>query len=164
MLRILQKRVTTGLMAQSSRMASNTVVDSPDLADDIESDPRKRVQRCLNRVTLIGRVGKDPEHRGNSTHPCIIFPLATNAQYRKADGERMVKTDWHRVAVFRPGLRDNIATKIMKGDRLFVEGSLSYVKYTDPDNKILTSVSINADEIMILQRAHNPGQASDEEN
>ncbi|BFZ05119.1 hypothetical protein BsWGS_08158 [Bradybaena similaris] len=165
MLRILQKRVTAGLMAQSSRMASNTVADAPDIADSIEPDARKRTERCVNRVTLIGRVGRDPEHRGSSEHPCLIFPLATNMVYRKADGERMVKTDWHRVAVFRPGLRDGIASKLIKGDRLFVEGSLAYNKYSDQDNKVQNTVSINADEILLLRRAQQgPIQASDDED
>ncbi|CAG5119176.1 unnamed protein product, partial [Candidula unifasciata] len=94
-------------------------------------------QRCLNRVTLIGRGGREPENWGSSEHPCVIVPLATN-------------TDWQKSGVFRPRLRDNVAARILKGDRLFVEGSLSYVKYTDQD-KTFTPVSMNADEIMIAQ-------------
>lgn len=41
----------------------------------------------LNRVTLIGRIGKDPEFRGTEQFPCAVFPLATNKNYRKSNGK-----------------------------------------------------------------------------
>ena len=41
----------------------------------------------MNKATLIGRVGREPEHRGTEEHPCIVFPLATNMSFRKANGE-----------------------------------------------------------------------------
>jgi single-strand DNA-binding protein len=164
MLRTLQSRVSGCLSAQVSRMVSNTASTTPAaLEDDAEPDTRIRSERCLNRVTLIGRVGRTPEQRGNAENPCLIFPLATNLVYRKADGERMVKTDWHRVAVFSPGLRDHVASRIEKGDRLLVEGSISYMRYINNENKPVNSVSIKAEEIMFLGRRRGTNREEEEE-
>ncbi len=56
----------------------------------------------LNSVTLLGRVGVDPQLRGTDRHPVVAFSLATNLRYRP-DGQQdyVTKTDWHNVAVFR---------------------------------------------------------------
>uniref|UniRef100_A0A0B7BQE9 Single-stranded DNA-binding protein n=1 Tax=Arion vulgaris TaxID=1028688 RepID=A0A0B7BQE9_9EUPU len=155
MIRILQKRVAGSLRVQCSRMVSNRATDSPAFDEDSEVDFKKQTEKCLNKVTLIGRVGREPEQRGNTENPCLTFPLATNKTYTKADGERMMKTEWHRVVVFRPGLRDNVASRIEKGDRLYLEGSLSYTKYSDADNRTNNIVSIIAEDIMFLGRRMN---------
>ena len=44
----------------------------------------------INRVTLLGRMGKDPEFRGTKEHPVVVFPLATNKSYRKSTGKRKI--------------------------------------------------------------------------
>ncbi len=58
----------------------------------------------MNSVTLLGRVGIDPQVRGNDDHPVVVFSLATNIRYRPKggdEGEMTTKTDWHNVAIFR---------------------------------------------------------------
>lgn len=131
---------------------------------EADSDGPRRPERGLNRVTLIGRVGREPDHRGTGEHPCIIFPLATNASFRKANGELMSRTDWHRICVFKPGLRDNIGSRIGKGDRVYVEGSISYSRFSGEDNKNITITSIVAEDLMIMaRRLNNPNRIEEEE-
>ncbi|XP_059166911.1 single-stranded DNA-binding protein, mitochondrial-like [Physella acuta] len=155
MLRILQKRVTASIFTQSSRLASTGKSDSAEINDNQEEEeisaPR-RAERGLNKVTLLGRVGRDPETRGSEEHPALIFPLATNATYRKSNGELMTKTDWHRVCVFKPSLRENVATRINRGDRILIEGSLSYQRYLDDSKREQTVTSVIADNIVFLSR------------
>ncbi|GFO03376.1 single-stranded DNA-binding protein [Plakobranchus ocellatus] len=130
--------------------------------DSMDSDANRRPERGMNRVTLIGRVGREPELRGTDEYPCVVFPLATNLSFRKANGEQMTKTDWHRICVFKPGLRDNVANRIGRGDRVFVEGAISYTRFTDNDNKNTVLTSIVADDMMILARRQNSQVRSEE--
>ncbi|XP_005111468.1 single-stranded DNA-binding protein, mitochondrial [Aplysia californica] len=155
-------RVFTALQAQCGRVMSGMSTDSVPFDEEAGDFKERRQERGLNRVQLIGRIGRDPEHRGTDEHPCIVFPLATNLSFRKAStGELMSKTDWHRICVFRPGLRDNVASRIAKGDRVMVEGSLSYQRYTDSDRPV-NITSILADDIMILARRRNQEQEGDD--
>ncbi|GFR89326.1 single-stranded DNA-binding protein [Elysia marginata] len=133
------QKLLSSLRRQCVRMMANGASDK-----DWDSEGPRRPERGLNRVTLIGRIGREPEHRGTDDHPCVIFPLATNYSFRKASGELMTKTDWHRICVFKPGLRDNVCSRIGKGDRVFVEGPISYTRFLDEDNKNTTLTSIVA--------------------
>ncbi|KAB0404156.1 hypothetical protein E2I00_018888, partial [Balaenoptera physalus] len=71
------------------------------------------LERSLNRVQLLGRVGQDPVMRQvEGKNPVTIFSLATNEMWRSGEnethqmGDVSQKTTWHRISVFRPGLRD----------------------------------------------------------
>ncbi|RUS73057.1 hypothetical protein EGW08_019172 [Elysia chlorotica] len=130
---------------------------------DTEYEGGRRPERGMNRVTLIGRVGREPDHRGSEEHPCVVFPLATNVSFRKANGELMTKTDWHRICVFKPGLRDNVGSRIGRGDRVCVEGSISYTRFVDDDNKNNILTSIVAEDLMILARRQNNTRTEEEE-
>ncbi|XP_077196004.1 single-stranded DNA-binding protein, mitochondrial isoform X2 [Paroedura picta] len=99
------------------------------------------LERSLNRIQLLGRVGQDPVMRQvEGKNPVTIFSLATNEMWRS--GEREVlqesdvtqKTTWHRISVFRPGLRDVAYQYVKKGARIFVEGKIDYGEYTDKNN------------------------------
>ncbi|NXD08893.1 SSBP protein, partial [Nothocercus nigrocapillus] len=104
------------------------------------------LERSMNRVQLLGRVGQDPVMRQvEGKNPVTIFSLATNEMWRTGDSEvaqggeyepRDIsqKTTWHRISVFRPGLRDVTYQYVKKGSRLFVEGKLDYGEYTDRNN------------------------------
>ena len=87
----------------------------------------------LNKVTLIGNVGRDPEIRMTSDGKEIAtISLATSDSWRdKITGERKEKTEWHRVVVFNDGLVGIIKNYIKKGTRLYVEGSLQTRKWQD---------------------------------
>lgn len=68
----------------------------------------------LNQVLLLGRVGGDPVLKGSSAHPVVLFSMATNSNYKVAEGLKQ-KTDWHRVSLFKPYLRDLALANMKKG-------------------------------------------------
>lgn len=87
----------------------------------------------LNKVTLIGNVGKDPEIRSmQDGREVASFSLATSDFWKdKNTGERRERTEWHRVVVFAQPLINLIKSYINKGSRLYVEGALQTRKWTD---------------------------------
>jgi single-strand DNA-binding protein len=87
----------------------------------------------LNKVTLMGNVGRDPEIRSTQDgREIATIALATSESWKdKATGERKEKTEWHRVVVFSEGLVNVIKNYIKKGSKLYIEGSLQTRKWTD---------------------------------
>ncbi len=89
----------------------------------------------LNKVLLIGNVGKDPEIRTTQDGKEIAsLVLATSDTWRdKATGEKREKTEWHRVVIFSEGLVNVVKNYVKKGSKLFLEGSLQTRKWTDKE-------------------------------
>ena len=89
----------------------------------------------LNKVTLIGNLGRDPEvRRLNSGDPVVNLSLATSESWRdKASGERKERTEWHRVVIFNENLAKVAENYLRKGSKLYIEGQLQTRKYTDKD-------------------------------
>jgi single-strand DNA-binding protein len=87
----------------------------------------------LNKVTLIGNLGKDPEMRTNPSGGKIAtFSLATSESWKdKATGERRDKTEWHRVVIFNDRLSDVVEKYLKKGSKVYIEGQLHTRKWTD---------------------------------
>jgi len=87
----------------------------------------------LNKVTLIGRVGNDPDVRATQDGREIAnISIATSERWKdKQTGERKEKTEWHRVVVFQEGLVRVIKEYVKKGSQLYVEGALQTRKWTD---------------------------------
>jgi single-strand DNA-binding protein len=87
----------------------------------------------LNKVMIIGNLGKDPEIRNTSDGREIAnILIATNdSWYDKNSGERRDKTEWHRVVCFNPGLVNVIRNYLRKGSKVFIEGSLQTRKWQD---------------------------------
>ncbi|PZQ66651.1 MAG: single-stranded DNA-binding protein, partial [Escherichia coli] len=86
----------------------------------------------LNKVTLIGRLGGDPEKRSFSNGGQVVsFSLATSERWKDGNGERKERTEWHRVSVFTEGLRDVVEKYLRKGDLVSIEGKLETRKWTD---------------------------------
>jgi len=87
----------------------------------------------LNKVTLIGNVGKEPEIRLTQEGKEIVtFPLATTENWKdKNSGERREKTEWHRIVVFIPALVNIIKNYVNKGTRIYIEGSLQTREWND---------------------------------
>ena len=90
----------------------------------------------LNRVTLIGNLGKDPEVRNTQGGDKIVsFSVATTESWNdRSSGERREKTEWHRVVIFGNGLAGVAEKYLRKGSKVFVEGSLQTRKCTDQEN------------------------------
>jgi single-strand DNA-binding protein len=91
----------------------------------------------VNKVILVGNLGKDPEIRSTNDGTKIAnFTLATSENWRdKASGERRERTEWHRVAVFNDRLVDVIEKYLKKGAKVYVEGALQTRKWTDKEGQ-----------------------------
>jgi len=87
----------------------------------------------LNKVMLIGNVGRDPEmRRMQDGKPVANLSIATSETWRdKNSGERKEKTEWHRVVVFNEGLCKVVEQYVKKGSKIYVEGALQTRKWTD---------------------------------
>ena len=87
----------------------------------------------VNKVILVGNIGKDPEIRSTQSGGKIAnLTLATSETWNdKSSGERKEKTEWHRVVVFNDRLVDVVERFVKKGRKLYVEGSLQTRKWTD---------------------------------
>lgn len=99
----------------------------------------------INKVVLVGNVGKDPEIRHTNTGKKIAnFSLATSDSWKDASGQKQEKTEWHRIVVFNPNLSDFVEKYIHKGSKLYIEGSLQTRKWTDNSGseKYVTEVVI----------------------
>ena len=89
----------------------------------------------VNKVILVGNLGKDPEvRRMTSGDPVVNLSVATSESWRdKASGERKEKTEWHRVVIFNKNLAEVAEKYLRKGSKVYVEGQLQTRKWTDKD-------------------------------
>lgn len=87
----------------------------------------------VNKVTLIGNVGRDPEIRTTQDGREIAsIALATSDSWKdKVSGERKEKTEWHKVSVFADGLVSVVKNYVKKGNKLYIEGALQTRKWVD---------------------------------
>lgn len=87
----------------------------------------------LNKVTLIGNLGKDPEIRnGQSGGKIATFTLATSESWKdRTNGERQERTEWHRIVIFGDGLAGVVEQYLKKGSKVYVEGALQTRKWND---------------------------------
>jgi single-strand DNA-binding protein len=87
----------------------------------------------INKVILVGNLGKDPEIRRTQDGRAIAnLSVATSETWRdKATGERKEKTEWHRVVIFNEGLAKVAEQYLKKGAKVYVEGQLQTRKWTD---------------------------------
>jgi single-strand DNA-binding protein len=87
----------------------------------------------LNKVTIIGNLGKDPEIRNFQNGDKVAeFSVATSESWKdKATGEKKERTEWHNVSVTNQGLIKVIEGYVKKGTKLYIEGKLETQKYTD---------------------------------
>lgn len=88
----------------------------------------------VNKVTLIGNLGRDPEVRFSPDGSKIVsIGLATSENWKdKTSGERREKTEWHRVVIFNEKLAEVAEKYLKKGSKIYVEGQLQTRKWTDP--------------------------------
>lgn len=89
----------------------------------------------VNKVILVGNLGKDPEiRRTQDGRPIANLSVATSESWRdKNTGERKEKTEWHRVVIFSEGLAKIAEQYLKKGAKVYLEGQLQTRKYTDKD-------------------------------
>jgi single-strand DNA-binding protein len=87
----------------------------------------------VNKVILIGNLGRDPEVRNTQDGMAIVnLSVATSENWRdKASGERKEKTEWHRVVIFNERLGEVAQKYLKKGSKVYIEGQLQTRKWTD---------------------------------
>jgi single-strand DNA-binding protein len=87
----------------------------------------------VNKVILIGNLGKDPESRSmQDGNKVVNLSIATSENWKdKASGERKEKTEWHRVVIFNERLAEVAERYLRKGAKVYVEGQLQTRKWTD---------------------------------
>lgn len=87
----------------------------------------------VNKVILLGNVGKDPEIRTmNNGNEVALFNLATSDYWKdKTTGERREKTEWHRVVVYSQGLVNMVKNYVKKGTKLYLSGSIQTRRWVD---------------------------------
>jgi len=117
----------------------------------------------LNKVTLIGNLGSDPEVRSTTGgNRVATFSLATSRSWNDASGTKQEKTEWHRCVVWNSKastLADIVERYVKKGDKLYVEGRIEYRQWQDKDGQTKYSTEINVRELIMLGSAR--GGAAD---
>lgn len=111
----------------------------------------------LNKVSLIGRLGKDPDVREVSGVKVATFTMATSeGGYRKSDGTEVPeKTQWHSVVLWR-GLAEVAEKYLHKGDRVYVEGKISYRTYEKEGQKMNFTEIIGSDMMLMGSGGRKP--------
>lgn len=106
--------------------------------------------RSLNKVSLIGNVGNDPEIRATSSGSRVAkVSLATSRGFQDRSGQQQEKTQWHRLTFFGR-LVDVVEQWVKKGDRLFVEGRLEYSQTQDDQGGTRYWTDIVVNEMIML--------------
>ena len=118
----------------------------------------------LNKVMLIGNLGRDPELKMTSQGtPVARFSLATTETWKNAQGEKQSKTEWHNITVW--GKQAEIAEKYLrKGKQVMIEGRIQYREYTGQDGVKKTACDIRCDNFVMLGRMEDGGGRSGEYN
>ena len=115
--------------------------------------------RSLNKVTLIGNVGNDPEIRATSSGARVAkLSLATNRSFQDRSGQQQERTEWHRLTIFGR-LVDVVEQWVKKGDRLYVEGRIEYSQTQDDQGGTRYWTDIVVVE-MIMLGSGGPGAGS----
>jgi single-strand DNA-binding protein len=114
----------------------------------------------INKVTLIGRLGKDPEKKTLPSGASFVrFTMATNESYKDKDGEWKDSTEWHNIIMWRE-LAERAEKQLKKGGLVFLEGKITYQKYEDKDGKQITFTEINANTFRSLEKSENSYSAN----
>jgi single-strand DNA-binding protein len=117
--------------------------------------------RSVNKVILIGNLGKDPEVRRMENNIAKAnFTIATSESYRDRNTNEMKTiTDWHNIVVWR-GLADVAEKYLKKGMQVYIEGKLKTRSYTDQNNVTKYVTEVVADNLVMLTRGNNEGQGA----
>jgi single-strand DNA-binding protein len=114
-------------------------------------------ENMLNKVMLIGRLGRDPELRYTQTgSPVASLRMATDESYTDKDGNRVERTEWHSVVVFQRAA-ENCANYLAKGSLVFVEGSLQTRKWQDQQGQDRYTTEVKAARVQFLDRRGEAG-------
>ena len=119
------------------------------------------MSRSLNKATLIGNVGQDPEVRSTANGGRVAtFSVATSNIWNDQSGTRQEKTEWHRCVAWNQGrqtLADVVERYVKKGEKVFVEGEINYRQWQDKDGQTRYTTEIKVRELILLGGRGGPG-------
>lgn len=123
----------------------------------------------LNKVILIGRLGREPETRFMPNGEAVCnFSVATSEKYTDKNDQRQEETEWHNVTMFRK-LAEIAGQYLTKGSQVYIEGKIKSRKYTDKNGVERTAYDIIANELKMLggntqtpAQKPQPAQAQDD--
>jgi single-strand DNA-binding protein len=120
------------------------------------------MSRGLNKVMIIGHLGRDPEMRYTpSGRPVTNFSVATSRSWNTADGERRTETEWFSIVAWG-NLAEICNQYLVKGQQVYVEGRLQSRSWEDNDGKRHTAVEIVANEMIMLEKPNSSNEQLDE--
>ena len=108
----------------------------------------------INKVILIGNLGKDPDVRHLENGATVAnFPIATSENYKdRKTGEKISQTEWHNIVVWR-GLADITERYLKKGDKVYIEGKLRTRSWQDQDGNTKYTTEVVADNLTMLGKS-----------
>jgi len=116
--------------------------------------------RGLNKVQIIGHLGRDPELRSTPSGTAVAnFTVAVNRARKDQAGQLIEETEWFRVVAWEK-LAETCHQYLAKGDPVYVEGRLQSRKYTDKDGIERTAVELVANELVMLGGRGEPREAA----
>lgn len=120
------------------------------------------MSRTLNKVMLIGNVGKDPDVNFTPSGVKVAqFRMATSESWKDKDGAIQEHTDWHTIVAWR-GLADIVERLIHRGSRIYVEGKIQTRTYDDKEGQKRYVTEIVADNILLLDAKRADGLTNGE--
>lgn len=120
------------------------------------------MSRGLNKVMIIGNLGRDPEMRYTpSGRPVTTFSVATSRSWNTSEGEKHVETEWFNVVAWS-NLAEICKQYLSKGQQVYIEGRLQTRHWDDQEGNKHTSVEIVANEMIILGERRESGESSAE--
>jgi single-strand DNA-binding protein len=121
------------------------------------------MSRGLNKVMLIGRLGRDPEMRYTpSGRPVTTFSLATSRTWNTSEGERRTETEWFTIVAWG-SLAEICKQYLVKGQQVYVEGRLQTRHWEDNDGNKHSATEIVANEMIMLGDRHENNHAGEDE-
>lgn len=114
----------------------------------------------VNKVILLGNLGKDPEVRHLEGGVTVAnFPLATSETYKDKQGNRQEKTEWHNIVLWR-GLADVAEKYLKKGSQIYLEGRLQTRKWEDKEGHSRYTTEVVGDNFVMLNRKSSEESSS----
>ena len=110
----------------------------------------------VNKVFLIGNLGKNPEIVNFENAKKAAFPLATTESFKNKDGQKVEQTEWHNIVCWR-GLADIAERFLQKGTQVYIEGKLRTRSWEDKEGHKRYTTEIVAENFMILNNRNNNG-------
>ncbi len=120
------------------------------------------MSRGLNKVMIIGHLGRDPEMRYTpSGRPVTTFSVAVSRSWNSSDGERRSETEWFKVVAWG-NLAEICKKYLIKGQQVYIEGRLQTRRWEDKEGQNRTSVEVVANEMTMLGERRDRSQNNDD--